>query len=150
MKLKLEKVTERDLPELTKMLIKLWPECQYEEEYDNALKIISDDNQEIFLAKSADMSIGFVQLSLRSEFVEGTTSTPVAYIEGLYVEPEYRRKSVANQLVKMAERWGLEKNCTEIASDAELANLTSIDFHKAYGFKEMNRIVCFAKKINKD
>ncbi|MBL7872457.1 MAG: GNAT family N-acetyltransferase [Cyclobacteriaceae bacterium] len=60
-------------------------------------------------------------MSLRTDYVEGTTTSPVVYIEGLYIEPLYRNQGVANRLVRKSEDWGLEQNCTEMASDAKLS-----------------------------
>ena len=48
-------------------------------------------------------------------------------------------------LVECVEDWGKEKGCSEMASDCELDNYLSVDFHKALGFKEANRLVCFIK-----
>ena len=50
-------------------------------------------------------------------------------------------------LVECVEDWGKEKGCSEMASDCELDNYLSVDFHKALGFKEANRLVCFIKGI---
>jgi aminoglycoside 6'-N-acetyltransferase I len=143
----IEEISENHISKLTEMTVKLWPDCNYEEESDNCLKIMKSSNQKIFIAKSDDNYVGFVQLSIRTDYVEGTSSSPVVYIEGLYVEPNYRKQGVAIRLVKKAEIWGLEKNCTEIASDTELNNANSIEFHKSIGFKEVNRVVCFSKTI---
>ena len=130
------------------MVIKLWPDCTYEEEFANCLEIMNSISQNIFIAKANDDYIGFIQLSLRTDYVEGTTTSPVVYIEGLYIEPLYRNQGMANRLVRKSEDWGLEQNCTEIASDAELNNTDSIEFHKSIGFKEVNRVVCFSKTIS--
>ena len=93
------------------------------------------------------MYVGFIYLALRHDFVEGTTSSPVAYIEGIFVEPDYRNRGLASLLVETAEDWGLRNGCKELGSDAELNNLDSIAFHKSAGFKEANRVVCFSKTI---
>ncbi|MBI3003965.1 MAG: GNAT family N-acetyltransferase [Ignavibacteriales bacterium] len=37
---------------------------------------------------------GFVKVALR-DWAEGCTTNPLGYIEGWYVEPEYRRQDVA-------------------------------------------------------
>jgi aminoglycoside 6'-N-acetyltransferase I len=40
-----------------------------------------------------------------------------------------------------------DKGCTEFASDCELDNKESLEFHKAIGFEEVNRIICFRKNL---
>lgn len=146
--LTIEEISEIHISKLAEMVIKLWPDCNYEEEFHNCLKITKAVDQNIFIAKAGDDYIGFIQLSLRTDYVEGTTSTPVVYIEGLYIDPLHRMEGIAHQLVKKAEAWGFEKNCTEIASDTGLTNTNSIEFHKSIGFKEVNRVVCFSKTID--
>ena len=45
------------------------------------------------------------------------------------------------------EKWAKEQGCTEFASDCELENEDSLRFHLKMGFKEANRIICFAKNL---
>lgn len=53
----------------------------------------------IFLAFSEDEAIGFAQCQLRHDYVEGTDSSPVGYLEGLYVVEHYRECGFAKGLV---------------------------------------------------
>ena len=46
-----------------------------------------------------------------------------------------------------AKAWAKEQGCTEFASDCELTNTVSQEFHKKLGFEEANRVVCFVKKF---
>ena len=139
--------SSKDLNKLVEMVLKLWPDCDYEEEFERNMQMLDATNEQVFLIKVRQESVGFIQLSLRTDYVEGTTTSPVVYIEGIYVEPAHRKLGLAQLLVQHAEKWGLEKECSEIASDVEIDNITSINFHNAIGFKEANRVVCFAKKI---
>jgi aminoglycoside 6'-N-acetyltransferase I len=66
--------------------------------------------------------VGFLEMSLRHEYVEGCETSPVAYLEGIFVLGEHRNKGVAKLLVKQAEEWAINAGCTEIASDAEITN----------------------------
>lgn len=149
MRIKIEKISLKDIPMLTRMVIKLWPECNYDEEYEFALNTLNNPNLSYHVAKSGELYIGFVQLSIRTDHVEGSKSNPVAYIEGIYVDPEYRNTGVGAQLVQFAEEWGAEKGCAELASDTELDNALSIGFHESLGFRIANRVVCFIKSIEK-
>jgi len=45
------------------------------------------------------------------------------------------------------ENWAKTKGCTEFASDCELDNVQSLQFHLNVGFEEANRIICFTKKL---
>ncbi len=133
---------------LVQLMIALWPECKKEEELDNCYQLLSSEKDYCLLANQDDEYIGFIHISLRYDPVEGTTSSPVGYIEGIYILPACRRQGVGEEMVGMAEQWAVKTNCHEIASDTEIHNKVSIDFHQSLGFEEINRIVCFSKKIN--
>ncbi len=81
------------------------------------------------------------------DYVEGTKTCPVAYLEGIFVTAAERRKGIARKLLLACESWARKRGCTEFASDCELSNLTSQAFHQAVGFEEANRIVAFVRKI---
>ena len=89
----------------------------------------------------------FLSLSLRSDYVEGTNSRLTGYIEGLYVKPDFRRRGIAEKMVKHAREWSKEFGCTELASDCSIDNEASQAFHKYIGFKETNKIVCYIIKV---
>jgi aminoglycoside 6'-N-acetyltransferase I len=102
---------------------------------------------EVLLACSAaGVPIGFVELSIRPHAV-GCTSDRVAFVEGWYVEDEYRRRGVGAALIRGAEEWGRSNKCTELGSDTQLWNQSSIDAHKALGFEEVERVVAFRKSL---
>lgn len=127
---------------------KLWQDNNKEELLDEFKELLEGENEEVFMYFLEGYGyIGFIQLSLRYDYVEGSCSTPVAYIEGIYVDKPFRRKGIALELVKFAEEWGKDRECKELASDCELDNNLSIDFHNRVGFNEVNRLVCFVKSI---
>ncbi len=88
---------------------------------------------------------GLVEVALRSDYVNGTESSPVGFLEGLYVAPSFRRQGIAAMLVRTAEQWVKEQGCTEMASDALLDNTASHAMHQALGFEETERVVYFRK-----
>lgn len=143
-----EEIHPRNLKELTRLMIALWPDCEYEEEFRNCQKILTEQDETCFLAKEKESYIGFIQVSIRKDYVDGADPGPKAYIEGIYIDPAYRKSGIAKSLVEMGEAWGKKKGCKQYGSDVELHNLESIAFHKKVGFTEMNRIVCFLKDID--
>ena len=100
-----------------------------------------------FLYFVNDEAIAFVSLSLRHDYVEGTKSSPVGYLEGIFVKPEYRKQGIARKMVEFAKEWSAENGCTELASDCLIENDDSRKFHNRIGFREANTIVCFAMRI---
>jgi aminoglycoside 6'-N-acetyltransferase I len=143
MKMTVEEISEQNLESLVTLMLELWPDCHYDEEYQNCRRIHAAADETCFLLKENNTYIAFIQLALRHDYVESTESSPVAYIEGIYVRSGFRRSGLAAQLVQLAKKWTKEKGCSQLASDAESTNATSITFHKKTGFKEVNRLVCF-------
>lgn len=115
-----------------------------EEEFKEYL---SSNKTCIYIYYQNNEPIAFAHCHLRYEYVEGTISNPVAYLEGIFVKENYRNKGIAQRLVTECEQWAKEQNCIEFASDCELENKASYNFHLKSGFKEANRIICFTKKL---
>lgn len=92
--------------------------------------------------------IGFAEASVCTDYVNGTESSPVAFLEGIYAAPEFRRKGVAASLVSAVSSWALTVGCRELASDALLENEGSHSAHRALGFQETERVVYFHKALS--
>ena len=89
---------------------------------------------------------GFIELSARS-YAEGCATSPVAYVEGWYVDADLRRTGVGRKLMEAAETWGRDGGYSELASDCDIENETSFLAHTAIGFEEADRIICFRKEL---
>lgn len=125
----------------------LWPDNRIEDFILEMEHFITSENSVIFLAVEAEQAIGFAQCQLRTDYVEGTDSSPVGYLEGLFVVDDFRHQGIARKLVAACEKWAAFKGCTEFASDCELDNTNSLAMHLKLGFTEANRIICFTKKL---
>ena len=90
--------------------------------------------------------VGFAELSLRV-YAEGCASSPVGFLEGWYVAPEYRRRGIGGALVAASENWARDKGCVEFASDTEIDNTLSAEAHFALGFEEAALLRCFRKDL---
>jgi len=102
---------------------------------------------QVFLAiDDSGRAVGFAEVSLRSH-AESCLSTPVAYLEGWFVDEAARRSGVGTALVKAVEAWGRSQGCTELASDTEIDNVVSQQAHRSLGFEEVDRVVCFRKPL---
>jgi aminoglycoside 6'-N-acetyltransferase I len=126
----------------------LWPDADREElaaEADAYLSGAAFMIEAVFVAGEA-VPIGFAEISRRS-CAEGCITTPVAYLEGWYVEPDERGHGVGRALVAAAEEWARARGCREFASDALLDNAASAAAHAALGFEEVEQIRCFRKDL---
>ena len=94
-----------------------------------------------------DNLVGFVSLSIRNDYVNGTESSPVGFIEGIYITKAFRNQGLAREFVEFAKNWSKERGCLELASDCLIENVDSLAFHTAVGFEEIERVICFAMKV---
>ena len=136
-----------DLDTITALALDLWPEHEWDELYQEMADIMAGPEAAFFLLEERDQPMGFAQCQLRHDYVEGTETSPVGYLEGIFVRAAMRGKGGAKALLKACESWAASWGCTEFASDCELTNDTSLAFHLAVGFEEANRIICFTKKL---
>ncbi|RDB07334.1 aminoglycoside 6'-N-acetyltransferase [Runella aurantiaca] len=143
----IEALSTHNCQALTELALKLWPECVFEEEYEQFAELIESENDICYVAREQEEYIGFVHVSIRHEYVEGADDLPVAYVEGIYVKPKYQKQGVAKQLMAISETWAKQKGLTQMASDTPVENSTSIEFHQKIGFTEAERIVCFIKAL---
>ncbi len=101
-----------------------------------------------FLARCGDgAAFGFAEATLRRDYVNGCATSPVGFLEGLYVAPAWRGRGAALRLGAAVEHWARDLGCAEIGSDTYLENVASQRMHEALGFKEMKRVVCYRKVI---
>ena len=145
--MKIEKAQQRHLDAVTNLAMKLWPAHDYEELRQEMGETLSQPDAAFFLAFDGETPVGFAQCQLRRDYVEGTESSPVGYLEGIFVAEDYRRQGIARTLLRACENWSKKQGCTEFASDCELTNTESLMFHLKLGFLEANRIICFTKKL---
>ena len=126
----------------------LWPDASAPEHLSAMADAIARDHY-VRLAMAADGSAaGFVEASKRVDYVNGTSGSPVAFLEGLYVVPSLRRHGVARTLVESVVRWAVHEGCTELASDALIDNDTAQRVHRALGFEETERVVYFLRALH--
>jgi aminoglycoside 6'-N-acetyltransferase I len=100
-----------------------------------------------FLCLENGQAVGFMNVSVRQDYVNGTDGSPVAFLEAIYVLPEWRRRGVARQLVARAEQFARDKGLAQLASDCLEDNTLSQTFHQNSGFRETERVIYFVKDI---
>lgn len=143
----IRKANSSDSNALAELALLLWPNHAFEELLGEIESLLSNPNAAFFLYFDQALPAGFAQCQLRQDYVEGTDSSPVGYLEGVFVLVSHRGRGIAAQLLTQCERWAAEKGCAEFASDCELTNETSYAFHLRHGFREVNRVICFCKKL---
>lgn len=138
-----------DQPDWLALRMALWPNSTHDEHLAEMAEMLQQPGRFIqFLAReeSGD-AVGLLEMSIRSDYVNGTEGGPVAFLEGLFVVPERRGKGVARQLIRAAETWAGAHGYSELASDALLENEAAQAVHRALGFEETERVVFFRKVL---
>ncbi|ADG12461.1 N-acetyltransferase [Caulobacter segnis] len=139
----------RDLDAWAALRAALWPgDTIGDHRAELAEALASEGDSAAFVAEASDrLIVGFIEASLRHDYVNGCETSPVAFVEGLYVRPEFRKTGVGLALCDAVADWGRGRGCSELASDALADNLESHAFHQAIGFEETERVVYFRKPL---
>lgn len=135
--------TIADLEEWTAMRSALWsdePDLRSE-----AAAMLAQPSAEVLnlICRIDGVAAGMAEAALRHDYVNGCETSPVVFLEGIYVVEAHRRSGVARALAERVAEWGRAQGCTEFASDALLDNRASHAFHGAIGFAETERVVFF-------
>jgi aminoglycoside 6'-N-acetyltransferase I len=140
--------TRADAGEWCALRSALWPDTSQPEHEEDIGSALADEETFNVMARSSDgKALGFAEATLRHDYVNGTKTSPVVFLEGIYVVPEARGEGVARALVAAIEAWGRDRGCTEFASDAPIGNEASQAMHAALGFEETQRVVYFRKVL---
>ena len=143
----IQKATKNDIRIIANLANLMWTEPSVDDLAAEFSELLSKEDAQVFLKYEDEIPVGFAQCQFRHDYVEGTGTTPVGYLEGIFVKEHCRNKGYAKELLNECETWAREKGCKEFASDCEIDNDGSFQFHKAMNFKEANRIICFTKKL---
>lgn len=100
----------------------------------------------ILVAEAGSGLVGFAEVAVRS-VAEGAPPGPTAYLEGIWVDPDHRRRGIARALLAAAEDWARQRGLAHLGSDALLDNALSHRWHRAAGFAEVERLVVFGKTL---
>lgn len=143
--LQIIKVTENEFKDWALMRHELWPDHSTLAHLKEIQKLYGDHYLS-WLASYDNQIIGFCEASLRN-FANGCESSPVAFLEGIWVDPGHRRQKVSFSLLGAVQRWAISKGITELGSDTEIENQLSQLCHQHWGFEETERVVYFRKKL---
>lgn len=140
--------TEADRREWLRLRHALWPSEPIHELEPDLTEYLhrSDTHLAIVAARSEGGLAGFAEFRLRS-FADECYTSPVAYLEGWYVDRDCRRQGLGRRLVAAAEPWARARGCREFGSDTHVENLISRTAHRALGFDEGHPVVHFHKAI---
>ena len=149
MKTTIERCASLDQPGWLAMRMALWADASADDHRGYMAISLAQPERFLQLMMYDEMHqpVGFIEGSIRGDYVNGTETSPVGFVEGVYVVPEWRRKGVARQLFAAIGDWARARGCRELASDALLDNEASQRAHRALGFEETERVVYFRRLL---
>jgi aminoglycoside 6'-N-acetyltransferase I len=125
----------------------LWPDCPEHKHQLEIDQMLSSRGVVVMAEHNEIGMVGFAEISIRHDHVEGASINPIPYLEGWFVNERFRRKGIGRRLISAAEEWAKHQGFTEFASDADIGNRDSITIHSTLGFKEVGRSVHFLKSL---
>jgi len=94
-----------DFESLLKMSQKLWTDLDENDLKELLKKTCESDRQKILIAKTLKKrSVAFSIFSIRTDYVEGAEQTPTGYLEGIFVEPTFRKMGIAKEFIRLGEK----------------------------------------------
>jgi len=147
---RIELARATDLDDWAALRAALWPDGSPAEHRKDLVELMAEQQPIVgFVARDLRGTlVGFAEAALRIDYVNGCETSPVAFLEGLFVVKQCRRQGVGRGLVEAVEAWARLKGCTEMASDALMENTVSHAMHAALDFEETERVVFFRKVLD--
>jgi len=135
-----------DRPAWVAMRHALWPEESVQAHGLETGVIIKGSDAWGFAAEEAGKLVGFAEVSIRKA-ANGCESQPIPFLEGIWVEPEWRRRGIGKLLIIYIEAFLKAQGFRELGSDSLIENQGSHDAHRAWGFSETERVIYFHKSL---
>ncbi|HTU68136.1 MAG TPA: aminoglycoside 6'-N-acetyltransferase [Steroidobacteraceae bacterium] len=145
----IERCASLEQPGWLEFRMALWPDADADDHRGYMAISLAQPERflQLMMYDELRVPIGFIEGSIRGDYVNGTETSPVGFVEGVYVSPPWRRRGVARALYAAIGDWARARGCRELASDALLDNEASQRAHVALGFRETERVVYFTKPL---
>jgi aminoglycoside 6'-N-acetyltransferase I len=146
---RIERCTSLDQPGWLALRLQLWSDASADDHRAYMAMALAQPGRFLQLVTYdvTGQAVGFIEGSIRTDYVNGTGSSPVGFVEGVFVVPAWRRQGVARRLFDAVADWARARGCSELASDALLDNLASQRAHLALGFRETERVVYYTRHL---
>jgi len=147
--IRIEAAAQHDVPDWAMMREELWPTTGSADHQVDIAQLLESpsDTLNLIVRNSTGAALGFAETAIRRDYVNGCDTSPVGFLEGIYVRAEFRRQGIARQLLQHVTQWTRSQGCTELASDASIGNIGSQLMHQSLGFEETQRVVYFRKLV---
>jgi aminoglycoside 6'-N-acetyltransferase I len=93
--MQVETCSAETLGQWVELRFALWPDEDRKIMAREAPDILARPDMLVLVAREADGVVGFAEASIRRDYVNGCETSPVAFVEGLYVTPNHRQGGIA-------------------------------------------------------
>jgi len=143
----IRQATPADVAAWAQLRLGLWPDA--DDPQEELAESLADAEGAVFLACLAGgEAVGFAEVRLRHDYVNGTESSPVGFLEGWYVQPHWQGHAVGRALLAAVQAWTRAAGCSELASDSRVEDVQAHAAHRACGFEETERVVYFRMALD--
>ncbi len=143
----IRQATRPHRPAWAQLRLGLWPDA--DDPLEELAESLVDAEGAVFLACLAGgEAVGFAEVRLRHDYVNGTESSPVGFLEGWYVQPPWQGHAVGRALLAAVQAWTRAAGCSELASDSRMEDVQAHAAHRACGFEETERVVYFRMALD--
>ncbi|MFK7838482.1 MAG: GNAT family N-acetyltransferase [Sulfitobacter sp.] len=128
----------------------MWDSLSIEAHLDDIKKMLEGgiDRTGYIALLDDNEGAGFAEICIR-DYANGCKAQPVAFLEGIWVEPEHQQRSIGRELVAVIENDLVSRGFHELCSDAHVENTISHHAHGKWGFDETDRVVYFRKSLDR-
>ena len=85
---------KEDIDNVAGLAHMMWTDSSTKELIEEFNELVENDEAVIFVTEENEQIIGFAQCQLRHDYVEGTESSPVGYLEGIFVREDYWKMQI--------------------------------------------------------
>jgi len=110
-------------------------------------RIFKSGKRSAYVALIGDLSVGFAEYALR-DYANGCHSQPVPFLEGIWIDEDYRGQGIAKSLVSYLEQKARMAGFIEFGSDVELSNYPSQLMHERLGFEQTEKVIFYRKVLD--
>lgn len=125
---------EDDLPDVVRLAFGLWPDHDLKELEAECADLLKTGTLFALYEAPNGVPVGFAQCQLRHDYVEGTETSPVGYLEGIYVEPAFRGAGHSPRTAAFLRRLGPRKGLPGICERLRTYEHRKSALSPAYGF----------------
>jgi len=110
-------------------------------------RIFKSGKRSAYVAQVDERPVGFAEYALR-DYANGCHSQPVPFLEGIWIDADYRGQGIAKALVSYLEQLARMAGFTEFGSDVELSNYPSQLMHERLGFQQTEKVIFYRKILD--